>query len=180
MIRLFVALDLPENVRDRVAGLCGGVPGVRWIDPQNLHLTLRFIGEVEEPLLPEIDTALSTVRSPAFGLALNGVDIFGDRRRARVLWVGARSSDVLISLQSRTETALSRAGLVPEPRKFHPHVTLARLKGMRSDRLVGYLEANAAFMTQEFSVDEFVLYSSHFGRNGATYIREAAYPLDSS
>ena len=178
MIRLFLALDLPDDVRQRLAGICNGVPGVRWVAAQNLHLTLRFIGEVEEPRLPDIDAALSSVRSPAFEMALDRVDIFGDRRRARVLWAGVKPSQALMSLQSKSESAFVRAGLVPEPRKFHPHVTLARLKGTRTDRLVDYLEAHAGFFTPEFSVSEFLLYSSHLGRNGATYTVEANYPLD--
>ena len=111
-------------------------------------------------------------------MALDRVDIFGDRRRARVLWAGVKPSQALMSLQSKSESAFVRAGLVPEPRKFHPHVTLARLKGTRTDRLVDYLEAHAGFFTPEFSVSEFLLYSSHLGRNGATYTVEANYPLD--
>lgn len=178
MIRLFVALDIPDGVRERLAGLCNGIPGVRWIGPENLHLTLRFIGEVEEPLLPEIDSALSAIRSPAFDLALDGVDVFGDRRRARVLWAGVRGSQSLSALQSKAESALVRAGLEPEARKFHPHITLARLNGLKPDRLVAYLQANAAFMTREFPIEEFVLYSSRLGRGGAIYTREAGYPLD--
>ena len=180
MIRLFVALDLPERVRDRLAGLCNGIPEVRWIDPHNMHLTLRFIGEVEEPTFPEIDAALSAIRYPGFRLALNGVNIFGDRRRARILWAGVRQSNDLIALQSKIESALSRVGLVAESRKFHPHITLSRLKGMKVHRLVGYLEANAAFMTEEFPIGAFVLYSSRLGRNGAIYRPEANYPLEAA
>ena len=177
MIRLFVAVDLPEDVCDRLAGLCAGLPGVRWVEPQNLHLTLRFIGEVEEPQFPEIDSALSAIRSPAFSLAMDGVSYFGDRRRARALWAGVRPCDELSALQSKTESALARTGLEPETRKFHPHVTLARLKGMKANRLASYLEAHGAFFTEEFSIREFALYSSHLGRNAASYVREAGYPL---
>jgi 2'-5' RNA ligase len=180
MIRLFVALDLPGSVRDRLASLCNGIPEVRWIDPQNMHLTLRFVGEVDEPILPEIDAALSAIRYPGFRLALSGVDIFGDRRRARNLWAGVLPSEDLTALQSKVESTLSRVGLVAESRKFHPHITLSRLKGMKVDRLVGYLEANAAFMTEEFSIGAFVLYSSRLSRNGATYTPKATYPLDSA
>lgn len=178
MIRLFVALELPEPVRNRLAGLCNGIPDVRWVDPHNMHLTLRFIGEAEEPLLPEIDAVLSAVRCSGFRLALDGVDIFGDRRRARILWAGVRPSDDLITLQSKVESALARARLAAESRKFHPHITLARLKGKKVGRLAGYLEANAAFMTEDFPVDSFVLYSSRSGRNGAIYTPEASYALD--
>lgn len=177
MIRLFVALDLPERVRDRLSGLCNGVPSVRWVQPPNMHLTLRFIGEVEETLLPDIDYALSTVRSPSFPLTLGGVDIFADRSRARTLWVGVYPCESLSVLRSRIESALLRAGLASEPRKFHPHVTLARLKGMKVDNLAGYLRAHAAFKSETFSLSEFTLYSSSLGRAGAVYIPEARYAL---
>ena len=180
MIRLFVALELPDRVRDRLSGLCNGVPDVRWVEPANMHLTLRFIGEVEEPLLPEIDHALSNVRSSGFSLTLEGVDIFGDRRRARTLWAGVQGCESLKVLQGRIESALVRAGLDAEPRKLHPHVTLARLKGMKVDKLVSYLQANAAFRSEAFPLSEFVLYSSSLGRSGAVYAPEARYPLISA
>ena len=180
MIRLFVAVDLPESARDRLAALCAGLPGARWVEPRNLHLTLRFIGEVEEPRFPEIDSALSAIRSPAFSLVMDGVDCFGDRRRARVLWAGVRPCERLSALRSKTETVLARAGLGSETRKFHPHVTLARLNGAKPNRLAKYLEAHGSFRTEELPIDEFALYSSHLGRNGASYTREAGYSLVSA
>ena len=180
MIRLFVAINLPESVRDRLASLCAGLPGARWIEPRNLHLTLRFIGEVEEPRFPEIVSVLSAIRSPAFSLVMDGVDCFGDRRRARVLWAGVRPCERLFALRSKTEVALARAGLEPETRKFHPHVTLARLDGTKFNRLAKYLEAYGSFLTEEFPVGEFALYSSYLGRNGASYTREAGYSLISA
>ena len=180
MIRLFVALDLPEHIRDRLAGLCNGVPDIRWVEPSDMHLTLRFIGEVEDPVLPDIDHALSTVRSSAFSVILEGVDIFGDRRRARTLWAGIHPCDLLSVLQSKIESALVRVGLDSEHRKFHPHVTLARLKRMKADKLAGYLQANASFKSEAFSLNEFTLYSSRLGRAGAVYAPEARYSLISA
>lgn len=180
MIRLFVALDLPEHVRDRLTGLCNGVPGIRWVEPSDMHLTLRFIGEVEEPLLPDIDHALSTVRSSSFSLILEGVHIFGDRRRLRTLWAGIHPCELLSGLQLKIESALVKAGLDPEHRKFHPHVTLARLKGMKADKLGAYLQANAAFKSETFSLSEFTLYSSRLGRAGAVYAPIFRYSLVSA
>lgn len=180
MIRLFVAVDLPESARDRIARLRAGLPGARWVEPRNLHLTLRFIGEVEEPLFPDIASALSSIRSPAFSLVMDGVDCFGDRRRARVLWAGVRPCERLSVLRSKTEAALARAGLEAETRKFHPHVTLARLNGAKSNRLAKYLETHGSFLTEEFPIGEFALYSSYLGRNGASYTREAGYSLISA
>jgi 2'-5' RNA ligase len=178
VIRLFVAIDLPSDVRERVAGLCGGVPGVNWQGPEQLHLTLRFIGDIDEPMMSDIDFALANVQAPSFDLALEGVDVFADRRRARVLWVGVRTCAALDHLQSKIDRALVDCGIAPEGRRFRPHVTLARLGGMSPERLAGYLAQNAAFLSRTFPVAEFTLFSSWLGRSGASYAVEAVYPLD--
>src|SRR5690349_8315737 len=114
MKRLFVALELPEAVRRHLALLQAGVPGARWIEPANLHLTLRFIGEVEDGLLHEIDEALLGIRAPSFDLTLEGVGQFGTGTRARTLWAGVSRVDALGHLQQKIESALVRAGLPAE------------------------------------------------------------------
>ncbi len=177
MIRLFVAIPLPELVRDRLAGLSGGVRGARWTPPENMHLTLRFIGEVVEPDLTEIAGALSAIEAPAFPLRFQGVGQFGDRRRARVLWAGVARSGPLHALRDRIENALRGAGIVPEGRRYIPHVTLARLKETRPAHLAPFLAAHAAFETQDFEADRFILYSSHLGQAGAIHTAEAEYLL---
>ena len=120
MICLFVALPLPAAIRERLAGLGGGVPGARWTEVQNLHLTIRFIGEVENGLLPDIDAALAGVSAPAFDLVLDGVGQFGSSSRSRILWAGVERNDALFHLNQKVELALVRAGLPPEERRHPP------------------------------------------------------------
>ncbi|MDA1133118.1 MAG: RNA 2',3'-cyclic phosphodiesterase, partial [Proteobacteria bacterium] len=126
MIRLFVALGLPAGVRERLALVRAPLPGARWVPPENMHVTLRFIGEVEPPLATEIDTLLSRITAPSFDISLAGLGTFGSRGRVRALWAGVEQTVPLAHLQAKIETACRRAGLPPEGRKFHPHVTLAR------------------------------------------------------
>ena len=166
MIRLFVAIDFPTKVRRRLADMAGGIPGARWTDEAQMHLTLRFIGEVEEPL-------------PAFELGLEGIGSFGKLRQARVLWAGVKPSDGLAQLQGKIETVLHDL-IEPESRKFHPHVTIARLKKPPPDRLGTFLAAHDAFASEPFEVGEFHLYSSFLGQGGAIHTIEATFPLERS
>ncbi|WP_207484811.1 RNA 2',3'-cyclic phosphodiesterase [Arenibaculum pallidiluteum] len=178
MIRLFVALELPEPVRARLAGLGGGVPGARWTEPENLHLTVRFIGEVGEDVLAEIDLALAAVRAPGFDLMLDGVGQFGQGRKARVLWAGVERSDALVHLNQKVESALVRAGLAPEERRFSPHVTLARLKDAPPERVARFMEERALFRTEPFPIRHFTLFESRTGNGGPVYVPLREYELD--
>ncbi|NYZ13034.1 RNA 2',3'-cyclic phosphodiesterase [Azospirillum sp. RWY-5-1] len=178
MLRLFVALDFPDDIRRRLAGLGGGVPGARWTEEENLHLTLRFIGEVPDDMAGDIDAALAGVTAPAFDLTLDGVGVFGAGRASRVLWAGVERSEPLIHLQSKIESALVRAGLAPEERKFTPHVTLARLKDAPQDRIGRFIAERGLFRAGPFPIDQFTLYRSHLGRTGPVYEAVAEYRLD--
>lgn len=179
MIRLFVAIDLPEPVRERLGALCAGVPGARWIDPVNLHLTLRFIGDVENPVADEIDAALSGIHAPRFDLWLRDVGVFGRGRAARALWVGVDANDTLLRLQGKVENAVCAAGLAPEMRKFTPHVTLARLRNASAARLRRFVAEHTGFTAGPVPVEQFTLYSSFLSSSGAIHTPEATYPLDS-
>lgn len=176
-MRLFVAVALPETERQRLALLGGGVPGARWLPAENLHLTLRFIGEADGHAFHDIAAALREIDTAAFDLRLSGVGYFGDKRRVRVLWAGVDGNDALRALQQRVETALVRAGLPPEGRKFHPHVTLARLRDAPLGRVERFLAEQGGYVSQPFRVSEFVLFSSHLGGEGAIYRPEAEFPL---
>lgn len=178
MIRLFVALPLPEDVRDRLAGLGGGVPGARWLEPDSLHLTLRFIGDVEEGMARDLDTELARVAAPGFALTLAGVGQFGSGRKAHALWAGIERSEGLAHLQAKIESAVVRAGFPPETRKFTPHVTLARLNHANPDRLARFLSGNGLFRARPVWVANFALFQSLQGRGGAVYRALAEYPLD--
>jgi 2'-5' RNA ligase len=176
MIRLFVALSLPETVRRQTAMLQGGLPGARWSSDEQLHLTLRFIGEVDEGVARDIDDALSGIESPAFTLTLSGVGEFGGKN-PRMLWAGVRPSEPLRHLQRKVETALQRLGLEAEGRKFSPHVTLARLRGAPLSKVREFLSAHALFGSLEFPVESFALYSSQLTSDGSIYRIENEYAL---
>jgi 2'-5' RNA ligase len=180
MIRLFVGLPLPEALRMRLAALCAGVPGARWEPPENFHLTLRFIGEVELGQAEDIDGQLARLHMPAFSIALATVDHFGPAEKARALYVGVERSEPLARLQAKIENALQRLGLPAETRKFVPHVTLGRLNGAPSQRIQAFREANNLFRAGPVDVGEFILYSSHPGKGHSVYREEAAYPLAGS
>ena len=176
-MRLFVAIALPEDLRARLTRLQHGVPAARWVDPDNLHLTLRFIGEADGGQAQDLDAALTQVRAARFELTLAEVGRFGQGRKARALWVGVAPALELDRLQRRVEQAVQAAGFAPEGRKFKPHVTLARFKGDPGHRLDDYLAHHAGFRTESFEAREFVLYSSLLAQAGAIHTPEAAYPL---
>ena len=128
MPRLFVAIDLPAQLKIALTGFSRELPAARWVSPAELHLTLRFIGEVDHERLSAIRSALSGISFAAFSLALRGVGHFPPGRRPRVLWVGMDPSQSLMLLQQELELALIEAGVTPDERRFSPHITLARLK----------------------------------------------------
>lgn len=177
MIRLFVGIELPEAVQERLAGMCGGVPGARWVDAENMHLTLRFIGDVEIGQAEDIDAALLRLRAPRFDLTLDGVGFFGKPTAARILWAGVRKCEALARLQAKVESSVQSAGLPPEERKFSPHITLARLKGAPEVRLQRFVAENADFLAGPLPVERFVLFSSFRSGSGPIYTPEADYPL---
>lgn len=178
MIRLFVAIEPPEEVRVLIARLSGGVPGARWVEPSSYHVTLRFIGEVPEDVAEDIHAALETCRSPSFALALGGIGVFSQGRRPGALYLGVDGSRPLHFLRDKVERALVRAGIAPETRKFTPHVTLARLKGAAPEQVHGFAATHNLFRPAPFPVDRFTLFSSHQSRSGAVYTREADYKLE--
>jgi len=177
MARLFVGLPLPEAVADRLGAVCGGVPGARWLRPDQFHLTLRFIGEVDGGVFDDLRFELGRVRSAAFAMGLSGIDLLGNRRRAHVLFAAVPSCPPMFELQARIEAAVCRVGLPPERRRFAPHVTLARLNGAPPAKVCDYLGQFGLFQAGPFAVERFALFSSHLSRSGSIYRAEATYPL---
>lgn len=173
MLRLFVGIELPPELKLLLSLLCAGVPGARWVDPGNYHLTLRFIGEVDEGLASDIDAALAQIRAPRFDLALAGVGHFGDR----MLWAGVDKSPPLVHLRDKVESALVRLGLAPETRRYAPHVTLARLRNTSAAKLHSFLAEHALFRSEPFPVDRFNLIASYLTKSGAIYEDQADYAL---
>lgn len=177
MMRLFVALALPDAVTDGLLALEGGIPGARWSTREQLHLTLRFIGEVDGRDALAIDDALASIRAPRFALELKGVGEFGGRN-PRALWAGVRDDERLMHLQRKIESAVQRVGISPEKRKFSPHVSLARLKGSPRERIITFLAAHALYASGPFDVNAFILYSSTLTPNGSLYRPERSYRLE--
>lgn len=178
MIRLFVALALPDPVRGALADLEIGIPGTHWVEIDNLHLTLRFIGEVPPPDADDIADALADVGGPAFDITLTGIDTFRTARRTRALWAGVAPSAPLRRLQTAVDSAVVRAGQPPARRKFKPHVTLARCANPAEDRVARFIQDNNRLAIGPVDIDGFCLFSSRLGRSGPTYTVEAAYDLD--
>ena len=180
MFRLFVGIPLPSAIRMRLAGLCSGVPGARWVAPDNMLITLRFIGTVGGGDAEDIHERLSGIQSPAFPLILAGVVCFESGRRIHALWVGINREPSLIRLADKVESAIVRAGVAPERRKFKPHITLARFRTGSSPRIGTFIESNNPFTAGPFDVEHFTLFRSFLGGEGAHYESLADYPLQSA
>jgi 2'-5' RNA ligase len=177
MPRLFTALELPEHVAQAVALARGGIVGARWLEPADYHITLRFVGDVDLRTAREIAETLGGVRKPKAYIRFDGLSWFGgDKPRAIVARVAADAA--LIELQAEHERRLRRIGLDPETRKYTPHVTLARLRGVPARAVAEYLAARGALLVEAFTAERFALYSARDGSGGGPYIVEAEYPLD--
>jgi len=176
MPRLFTGLEIPAAAAASLALSRGGISGARWIDPDDYHLTLRFIGDVDTRTANEIANALWDVRRPAIGIQFEGLTWFGgDKPRAIVAKI--KSTAGLLDLQSEHERRLRRLGLPPETRKYTPHVTLARLRSASTLAVAGYLGSRGALFAPDFEARRFVIYSARDGVGGGPYVVEAAYPL---
>ena len=176
MHRLFVAIRPPEHIRDLLIDTMDDNAEFRWQDDAQLHLTLRFIGEVERPVAEDLADALGRLRAPRLELRLKGVGRF-DQRSSGALWAGVEPKEPIAALAAKIERVCLSAGLEPERRAFHPHVTLARWKGHRSGDAEDFLARHRAFASEPFAVDAFALFESRLSRHGAHYEEVAVYPL---
>lgn len=178
-MRLFVGLDLPADLRETLARTYGHLDGARWVPVENLHLTLRFIGEIPNPVADEIDHALAGLRARRFGLGLGGTGLFERQGRATTLWAGvAPREPALEHLRAKIETALQRSGLPPERRRFQPHVTLARVDQVAPHQLVAWVQAHNLLRTEIVPIGHFTLFSSLLGKEQAVYTPEVDYELE--
>jgi len=180
MRRLFVAVDLPANVKDQLAIMCCGLPGAKWVPPEQLHLTLRFIGDVDGTLFRDLKESLLEIHFASFFIQLKGVGFFPPRGKPRVLWVGVVKNANLALLQKKIENVLVKSGLEPERRKFFPHITLARLRNTPDSRSAAFHAYNSMFISDEFPAEKFTLYSSVLGKNGAKHYVEQHFQLSSN
>jgi len=176
MHRLFVALRPPREMRSALLALMGGVPGARWQDDDQLHLTLSFIGEVDRHQADDIAAALSAIDRPRPTIAVQGAGAFDHRGLVHSLWAGVAPDDALQQLHDRVNHALLAAGAKPEQRAFKPHITLARL-GRQAGPVEPFLAGIAGISSAPVTLDAIFLFESRLGHNGASYEAVARYPL---
>ena len=176
MPRLFVGLEIPREVGQTLSLLRGGLPGARWIDPENYHITLRFIGDIDDRLAHDIASLLDGVKRRSFEVRFGELGSFGGRK-PRAIVVGVEPIQPLVELQSELERLMQRLGLEPEGRKFTPHVTLARLRDVSSRDVADYLSTRGPLFDASFGVSRFVLFSARSSVGGGPYVIEADYPL---
>ncbi|HMT14232.1 MAG TPA: RNA 2',3'-cyclic phosphodiesterase [Aestuariivirga sp.] len=176
MPRLFTGVELPDDVAADLALKRGGIPGARWIDEESFHITLRFIGDIDETLATEIAYGLAQAAGPAFTLTLRGVDVFGGNK-PHTLYAGVEDNAELRRLQAAHERICQMMGAAPDPRRFSPHVTLARLKDAEPMGLSHFVQRHSLYRSRPFRVERFVLFSSRPARGGGPYAVEQAYDL---
>jgi RNA 2',3'-cyclic 3'-phosphodiesterase len=176
MPRLFVGLEIPREVGQTLALLRGGLPGARWIDPENYHITLRFIGDIDDRLAHDIAQLLDGVKRRSFDVRFGALTFFGGRK-PRAIVVGVEPIQPLVELQAELERLMQRLGLDPEGRKFVPHVTLARLHDASSQDVADYLSVRGYFPSRTFMASRFVLFSSRASTGGGPYVVEDSYAL---
>jgi len=177
MPRLFIAVDLPDTINENLEAMFYGIPGARWVALDQLHLTVRFIGDVDGALFHDIKNTLEEVNIPPFDLQLKGVGHFPPRGTPRVIWVGLKKSEPIQLFRKKIDAALFKIGLEPERRKFSPHITLARLKNSPIQKVANFLSGNGLFSQEPFQVDGFKLYSSTLTSKGAIHTIERIYSL---
>lgn len=177
MIRLFAALPMPPEVAVALGRRQTGIDGARWSPPENLHLTLRFFGEVREDIARDLDAELMTLRARPFEIALSGVGAFGEGPDLHVVWAGVERSEPLEQLARACEGAARRAGLKAEGRAYRPHITLGYLKRPDPAEVGAWVQANNLLKSPPIRVENFGLYSSFLGSEQAHYRLEAEYPL---
>lgn len=175
MIRLFAAIPVPEGLGRRLQALQAGVEGARWRPLEALHVTLRFFGDVREDMAEDLDLELAAIAGKPFELAIGGVGAFGEGHRVHAIWAGVTLDEPLRILAERCERAARRAGLEPDKRRYHPHVTLAYLKDPAADAVAAWIQAGALLKLEPFRVEGFSLYSSRLLAGGSRYDIERLY-----
>jgi 2'-5' RNA ligase len=177
MIRLFAALPIPPEIAQGLARRQEGLPGARWSRPENLHLTLRFFGELPETTAADLDEALGAIGGAPLDVELAGVGAFGEGQDVRSVWAGVTPNAPLTQFAKRCETAARRCGLKPETRAFRPHVTLAYLKRAPADKVAAWVQEHNLLRSQTWRATWFGLYSSWRTEDGSRYELERTYPL---
>lgn len=177
MPRLFIGLDLPSKIDMSLQLMAGGIPGARWQSPEQLHLTLHFIGDVDGGTARRLAAALQSLEAPSFELALRGAGVFPLRGQPRSLWIGVSDSEALLRVHRRCARILDKLGLPRESRRYTPHVTIARLKRSPEREVAAWIQSHMLFASASFPVTRVLLYSSVLAPSGPKYRVEAATML---
>jgi RNA 2',3'-cyclic 3'-phosphodiesterase len=178
MPRLFIAAEIPEWAKEKLAEISFGLPDAHWVPEEQYHLTLRFLGEMENSRLEMLRESLASLKASSFYLTLHGLGLFPLRGDPEVLWTGVDRSDELLSLRHKVERLVVGHGVEPDTRKFFPHITLARIGNCDQDEIGQYLVENSLFKLQELPIQSFGLYSSHLTSEGAIHQLVETFPLD--
>lgn len=182
-MRLFVGLSLPDTVRQQLLLLAGGLKGARWQRDDQLHITLRFLGEVDGAIASDIDESLAGISMQPFSVSVRGVGLFGTLNAPRILWAGVAPEADIRRLHDKVAQRMADLGVVGDARKYAPHVTLARFGGSNNTSrnvvsgLGEFVTAHGDLKTPAFDVNAFHLYSSVLSGEGPAYRIEATYPL---
>jgi 2'-5' RNA ligase len=176
MPRLFTAIEIPETTRLRLSLLRAPIRGAKWVEPENMHITLRFAGDIDGRTADDFADLLADADVAPFTVSISGGGAFGGRD-PRVLWAGVQAGPEIDALYRANERAARAAGLAPDPHDFRPHVTLARMRGARQAEVARFLAENGDLRMEPFLVTRFVLLSARPGSGGPPYALEAAYPL---
>lgn len=176
MPRLFTALKIPSDISTQLSFLQSGLSGCRWVDSENFHITLRFVGDVSRPIALELTHMLEDVKTGPFNLQLENLDVFGNSK-PHSLFAGVRRNDALFALRAEQERICQRLGLEADPRKFTPHITIARVRGTKPEAIARYLSVHGGYQSSEFTVDRFDLLSSRDSVGGGPYVTEESYEL---
>ncbi len=176
MIRLFTGLAIPADIAADISLLRGGLTGARWIDETDYHLTLQFIGNIEESIADELHEALSRIRLPPVELILESLHVFGGEK-PRSIVIGVRSTPSLVNLHKRQRIALERLNIESDTRKYVPHITVARLKSLPAPAVAEFIDSRRYFRPRTFVADRFILFSAARSAGGGPYVAEAQYAL---
>ena len=178
-MRLFTAVTLPDAVKEEIESICIGLPYVRWVKKDQLHITLCFLGEVDQNRLQEIQESLSEISFDPFSLQMNGVGQFLTAKDINAVWLGVQDEERIVSLQKSVSRQLRALKIPVDKKKYKPHLTLARIKRSSDEKIREYMQEFSKFHSHPFTVDSFQLISSRLYADGPVHTVESVFPLQS-
>lgn len=176
-MRLFIAVPIPKKVKQELLALRSPVEGMRWQDPEQMHLTLKFLGEKNKSFTKKLQKRLATIAHPSFTLSIDGIGSFPEGKSPKVVWAGISKNELLVQLQKKVEVCCQEMGIAPEKRAYKPHITLTRVKGSAKQEVESFINQNKEFNMADIPVNEFVLYESKLDAEGAQHHRLQTFHL---